>query len=263
MRPSTNGAQGNFRTRRTKAAGTRRACPSATATRNLSAGSQATTQAEVRAPAALPAWYSYNPGTGMFGTFGPWHIFVVVAYCAAGRIEGSTMLPLLALMLGLTMAGQGCPHEGLDQRVFGRSGCWIQRKLTIENAQPPRKIWSFSLGKIAVKIDPKHPHLLIEWPTNQGKLWRFRAGCRWDANARAYIFPAIAFKKVDGPMKEYQLNPRLRRKFASPVNPFPIENTEVIGVNSCRLSGQNHSEMFPGDTTEAIGQAKAFCNTAI
>src|SRR5712692_9596465 len=114
------------------------------------------------------------------------------------------MLPLLALMFALTMAGQGCPHEGVDHRVFGRPGCWIQRKLTIENAQPPSKIWSFSLGKMAVKIDPKHPHLLIEWPTRQGKLWRFRAGCRWDANARAYIFPAMAFKMVDGPMKEYQ-----------------------------------------------------------
>jgi len=36
-------------------------------------------------------------------------------------------------------------------------------------------------------------------------LWRFRAGYRWDANARAYIFPAIAFKKVNEQMKEYQL----------------------------------------------------------
>ena len=77
--------------------------------------------------------------------------------------------------------------------------------MTIESAQPPSKIWSFNLGKVSVKIDPKHPHLLMEWPTSSGKLWRFRAGYRWDANARAYIFPAIAFKKVDEQMKEYQL----------------------------------------------------------
>jgi len=55
-----------------------------------------------------------------------------------------------------------------------------------------------------MKIDPRHPHLLIEWPTASGGFWRFRAGYRWDANARAYIFPAIAFKKANGPMKEYQ-----------------------------------------------------------
>ena len=29
-------------------------------------------------------------------------------------------------------------------------------------------------------------------------------GYRWDVNAQAYIFPSLAFKKVDGPMAEYQ-----------------------------------------------------------
>jgi hypothetical protein len=59
-----------------------------------------------------------------------------------------------------------------------------------------------------MKIDPRHPHLLIEWPAaSSGKLWRFRAGYRWDANAKAYIFPAIAFKKTNEPMKEYQFEP--------------------------------------------------------
>jgi len=55
-----------------------------------------------------------------------------------------------------------------------------------------------------VKIDPKHPHLLMEWPARSQRLWRFRMGYRWDANAKAYIFPALALKKVDRPMAEYQ-----------------------------------------------------------
>jgi len=54
-----------------------------------------------------------------------------------------------------------------------------------------------------VKIDPKHPHLLIEWPARSQRLWRFRVGYRWDANARAYILPSLALKRVDGPMYEY------------------------------------------------------------
>ena len=88
------------------------------------------------------------------------------------------------------------------------------RKLTIERARPPRTIWSFHILKVSVKIDPRHPHLLVEWPAGSQKLWRFRAGFRWDANAKAYIFPAVALKKVDGPMPEYQTNsqPILRRK---------------------------------------------------
>lgn len=44
----------------------------------------------------------------------------------------------------------------------------------------------------------------MEWPARSQRLWRFRMGYRWDANAKAYIFPALALKKVDGPMAEYQ-----------------------------------------------------------
>ena len=100
--------------------------------------------------------------------------------------------------------GQGCPHEGADHRMFGRVGCQIQRKMTIEKARPPRTIWSMRVLKVSVKIDPRHPHLLVEWPARSQRLWRFRMGYRWDANAQAYIFPSLAFKKVDGPMAEYQ-----------------------------------------------------------
>lgn len=120
------------------------------------------------------------------------------------RKKGSAAL-IIALAFCLLWPGRGCPHEGSDRRLFGRIGCWIQRKLTIEGARPPRKLWCFHVAKVSIKIDPRHPHLLIEWPTTSGRFRRFRAGYRWDANARAYIFPAIAFKRAKGPMKEYEL----------------------------------------------------------
>jgi hypothetical protein len=113
------------------------------------------------------------------------------------------MISAIVLLFALPAIGQGCPHEGADHRLLGRVGCQIQRKMTIERAQPPRTIWSFHVLKVSVKIDPKHPHLLMEWPARSQRLWRFRMGYRWDANARAYIFPAVALKKVNGPMAEY------------------------------------------------------------
>ena len=116
------------------------------------------------------------------------------------------MISTIVLLLALPAMGQGCPHEGADHRMFGRVGCHIQRKMTIEKARPPRTIWSIRVLKVSVKIDPRHPHLLVEWPARARKLWRFRMGYRWDANAQAYIFPSLAFKKVDGPMAEYQRN---------------------------------------------------------
>jgi hypothetical protein len=107
--------------------------------------------------------------------------------------------------------GPKLPHQGSD-RLLGRVGCPIQRKLTIEGARPSRTIWSFHLLKVSVKIDPKHPHLLIEWPARSQRLWRFRVGYRWDANAKAYIFPFLALKRVDGPMHEYQTDSQRRPK---------------------------------------------------
>jgi len=132
------------------------------------------------------------------------------------------MVSILALLFALPALGQGCPHEGPDHRMFGRVGCQIQRKMTIERARPPYPIWSFHLLKLSVKIDPRHPHLLVEWPARSQRLWRFRVGYRWDANAQAYIFPALALKEVDGPMPEYQRNSQRR---STPKPPAPTSLT--------------------------------------
>jgi hypothetical protein len=132
------------------------------------------------------------------------------------------MVSLIALLFALPVVGQGCPHEGPDHRWFGRVGCQIQRKMTIEHARPPRTIWSFHVLKFSVKIDPRHPHLLVEWPARSQRVWRFRAGYRWDANANAYIFPALALKRVDGPMPEYQKDSQQRLK--------PISSASVSAI---------------------------------
>jgi hypothetical protein len=144
------------------------------------------------------------------------------------------MISIIALLFALPTVGQGCPHEGPDHRLLGRVGCQIQRKMTIERARPPRTIWSFHVLKLSVKIDPRHPHLLAEWPARAQRLWRFRAGYRWDANAKAYIFPALALKKVDGPMPEYQTNSQQRVK---PQPPVATSATALLG--SASLSSAN------------------------
>ena len=148
------------------------------------------------------------------------------------------MVSLIALLFALPVVGQGCPHEGPDHRWFGRTGCQIQRKMTIEHAQPPRTIWSFHLLKVSVKIDPRHPHLLVEWPARSQRLWRFRAGYRWDANAKAYIFPSLALKKVSGPMVEYQSNSQQRLK------PKPPSSASMAPEPAPSLSSANAPPRF-------------------
>jgi hypothetical protein len=137
------------------------------------------------------------------------------------------MISTIVLLLALPAIGQGCPHEGADHRLLGHVGCQIQRKMTIERARPPRTIWSFHVLKLSVKIDPKHPHLLMEWPARSERLWRFRMGYRWDANAKAYIFPALALKKVDGPMAEYQRDVRPRIKDETPGTDGSAQNRKT------------------------------------
>jgi hypothetical protein len=152
-------------------------------------------------------WYCYDPGTNSLVLLA--HETLSGAPLLFGSpLSCTRMVSLIALLLAMPVAGQGCPHEGADHRLLGHVGCQIQRKLTIEHARPPRTIWSFHILKVSVKIDPRRPHLLVEWPARSQRLWRFRAGYRWDANARAYIFPALALKKVNGPMAEYQRTAR-------------------------------------------------------
>jgi hypothetical protein len=107
------------------------------------------------------------------------------------------MFPLLALLFGLSVAGQGCPHEGSDHRLLGRLGCPIQRKLTVEGARPPRTIWSFRLLKASVKIDPKHPHLLIECPARSPKIVAVPGGLSLGCQRESLYFP-LARAKAGG-----------------------------------------------------------------
>src|SRR5260370_11728615 len=128
------------------------------------------------------------------------------------------MVSIIALLFALPALGQGCPHEGPDHRMFGRVGCELQRKMTIERARPPHTIWSFHLLRLSVKIDPRHPHLLVEWPARSQRLWRFRVRYPWGANAPAYIFPPPPLKKGRVPIPEHQ---RYHHTRLTPQQPLP------------------------------------------
>src|SRR5260370_14588075 len=113
------------------------------------------------------------------------------------------MVSIIALLLALPAVGQGCPHEGPDHRLLGRVGCQIQRKMTIERARPPRTIWSFHLLKLSVKIDPRHPHLLVEWPARAQRLWRFPPPPPLDPHPPSHIFSAPALQHVERPLSQH------------------------------------------------------------
>ena len=67
------------------------------------------------------------------------------------------MVPLLAVLFGLSLTGQACPHEGSEHRLLGEIGCPTQRKLTIEGVCPPRTICSFHLFKVKLGSQASSP----------------------------------------------------------------------------------------------------------
>ena len=76
-------------------------------------------------------------------------------------------------------------------------------------------------------------------------------GYRWDANAQAYIFPSLAFKKVDGPMAEYQKNKRksIQTDKTKPDRRKASENgvlaAEIEEPAAFRGSGQAEGRRYP------------------
>lgn len=91
------------------------------------------------------------------------------------------------------MAGQGCPNEGTDKRIFGKFICYIQRKLKVKSIYEPISILFAFPFYIAINFP---------WPWSKPTIWgvkkniHLRIGIRYDMNAHIYIISA-AIKDSD------------------------------------------------------------------
>ena len=96
----------------------------------------------------------------------------------------------------MVLAGQGCPNEGADTRIFGSLVRRLQRSLSWPSLKEP----TWLAAKLPYVGIAWPPYIIVQVPQG-GRWWMARAGFRYDFNAKMYIFPALAFKHVAQPMK--------------------------------------------------------------
>jgi hypothetical protein len=95
---------------------------------------------------------------------------------------------------------QGCVNQGKDCPKFAKIICWLQVHLSWNSEQEPHFVM---IGR----PDQTHvgaawpPHLVFNARSEKGSWLMPRIGFRYDRNWRGYIFPTIACKSVDKPLR--------------------------------------------------------------
>ncbi|HYH01385.1 MAG TPA: hypothetical protein VD837_19820 [Terriglobales bacterium] len=99
-----------------------------------------------------------------------------------------------------TTVKQGCINQGNDCRMFATVICWSQRQMSWKSEREPHFVL---LG------EPDRTHLGLAWPPylvfnspDRNGRWRmFRVGFRYDRTWKGYIFPTVAAKYVEQPLR--------------------------------------------------------------
>jgi hypothetical protein len=97
-------------------------------------------------------------------------------------------------------AGQDCVNQGSDRREFAPVICWLQRHMSWKSEHEPHFV---SVG------NPHGTNLGLAWPPylvfnmpSGANHWNmFRIGIRYDRTWRGYIFPTIAAKRIQQPLR--------------------------------------------------------------
>ncbi len=121
-----------------------------------------------------------------------------VALCAVGAGLGLA----LTLMMPCDPGGkdQGCVNQGSDCRKYALVTCWMQRHLSFRSDHEPHFIMIGRPDRAHIGI-AWPPYLIFNSPGSNGHWRMFRIGFRYDRNWHGYIFPTIALKQIEQPLR--------------------------------------------------------------
>jgi len=119
-------------------------------------------------------------------------------------IIGSTIVASFLFVLLMNCqrseSERGCVNQGSDCRKFPAIICCLQRHMSWNSEHEPH---FFMIGR------PDRTNISIAWPPylvfntlgKEGDWFMFRIGFRYDRNWHGYIFPTVACKNVDRPLR--------------------------------------------------------------
>jgi len=95
---------------------------------------------------------------------------------------------------------QGCVNEGGDCRMFAPVMCWSQRQMSWKSDREPHFVLLGNANRTHLGL-AWPPYVVINSPDGTGRWRMFRIGFRYDRTWRGYIFPTIAAKYVNQPLR--------------------------------------------------------------
>jgi hypothetical protein len=91
-------------------------------------------------------------------------------------------------------------NQGSDQRVAATVVCWAQRHMSWKSEHEPHFVLVGNPERRNIGL-AWPPYLVYNSPDGGGRWRMFRIGFRYDQNWRGYIFPTVAWKRVQRPLR--------------------------------------------------------------
>ena len=109
---------------------------------------------------------------------------------------------LLVVILPCNRMGskRGCVNQGEDCRKLATVVCFLQRHMSWNSEHEPHLVMVGRTAKAQAGF-AWPPYVVFNIPRADGRWLMFRIGFRYDRNWRGYIFPTLAVKTVNQPLR--------------------------------------------------------------
>ena len=97
-------------------------------------------------------------------------------------------------------SNRGCVNQGKDERKFATIICCLQRHMSWNSRQEPHFVMIGRPDRANAGV-AWPPYLVFNKPDKKSGWLMFRIGFRYDRNWHGYIFPTIAIKNTDKPLR--------------------------------------------------------------
>ena len=118
----------------------------------------------------------------------------------AAALVAALFLFLVIVPCDRTSLDQGCVNQGEGCRKLATIICWLQSHLSWNSEHEPHFVMIGRPDRTHIGV-AWPPYMVFNAPCEKGGWLMLRIGFRYDRNWRGYIFPTMACKSVDKPLR--------------------------------------------------------------